>query len=128
MKHKEYRRIMTITLLAIVAIVAYGVIQNSLFIAFLAITLGIVFLFLLRRSLTEIEHDERTVIIQNKAASVTIAIVTVAMTVIGLSLVFLNWGGTEGYEETGYLLAFLACFILILNTVLSYYYRKKLGG
>jgi hypothetical protein len=50
------------------------------------------------------------------------------MTVIGLSLILLNWEGIGNYEQIGYLLAFQASFILILNTLLSYYYRKKLGG
>jgi|GEM_PF-496040 len=128
MNLKEYRRIMTLTVFAIMLLVAYSVIQNSIFIGLLAVTFGIVFLFFLRKGLTEVVHDERTVIIQNKAASATIAIITVSMTVIGLSLILLNWEGTGNYELIGYLLAFLASFILILNTLLSYYYRKKLGG
>jgi uncharacterized membrane protein len=90
--------------------------------------LGVIFLFYLGKSLTEVVHDERTVIIQNRAASATIAIITVSMTVIGLSLILLNWEGIGNYEQIGYLLAFQASFILILNTLLSYYYRKKLGG
>jgi uncharacterized membrane protein len=128
MKLKEYRRIIIITLSAIMILVAYSVIQNSIFIALFAITFGIIFLFVLGKTLTEVTRDERTAIIQNKAASATIAIITVSMAVIGLSLVFLNWGGIGNYEQIGYLLAYEASFILILNTFLSYYYRKKLGG
>lgn len=128
MNLREYRRIMTITVFAIMLFIAYSVIQNSIFIALLAVTLGIIFLFFLRKGLTEVAHDERTAIIQNKAASATIAIITVSMTIIGLSLVFLNWKGIGNYEQIGYLLAYQASFILILNTLLSYYYRKKLGG
>lgn len=128
MNLKEYRRIMTVTLFAMMVIIAYSLIQNSILIALLAVTCGIIFLFLLRKGLTEVAHDERTATIQNKAASATIAIVTVSMAVVGLSLIFLNWEGIGNYEQTGYLLAYLASFILILNTLLSYYYRKKLGG
>jgi uncharacterized membrane protein len=109
-------------------LVAYGVIQSDIFIGLIAVALGVIFLFYLGKSLTEVVHDERTVIIQNRAASATIAIITVSMTVIGLSLILLNWEGIGNYEQIGYLLAFQASFILILNTLLSYYYRKKLGG
>jgi uncharacterized membrane protein len=119
---------MIITLSAIMILVAYSIIQNSIFIALFAITFGIIFLFVLGKTLTEVTHDERTAIIQNKAASATISIITISMAVVGLSLVFLNWVGIGNYEQIGYLLAYEASFILILDTLLSYYYRKKLGG
>ncbi|MGA2574094.1 MAG: DUF2178 domain-containing protein [Candidatus Methanomethylicaceae archaeon] len=128
MNLKEYRRIQALTIFAMMLLVAYGVIQSDIFIGLIAVALGVIFLFYLGKSLTEVVHDERTVIIQNRAASATIAIITVSMTVIGLSLILLNWEGIGNYEQIGYLLAFQASFILILNTLLSYYYRKKLGG
>jgi uncharacterized membrane protein len=128
MNLKEYRRILALTIFAMMLLVAYGVIQSDIFIGFIAVALGVIFLFYLGKSLTEVVHDERTVIIQNRAASATIAIITVSMTVIGLSLILLNWEGIGNYEQIGYLLAFQASFILILNTLLSYHYRKKLGG
>ena len=128
MKLKEYKRIMTVIVFAIGVLIAYSVTQNSTFIAVVAVTFGIVFLHVLRRSLTEVEHDERTVIIRNRAASATLAIITMSMAVIGLSLVFLSGQGIGDYEQIGYLLAYQANFILILNALLSYYYRNKLGG
>jgi uncharacterized membrane protein len=128
MKLKEYKRIMTVIVFAIGVLIAYSVTQNSTFLAVVAVTFGIVFLHVLRRGLTEVEHDERTVIIRNRAASVTLAIITVSMAIIGLSLVFLSGQGTGEYEQIGYLLVYQANFILILNALLSYYYRNKLGG
>jgi uncharacterized membrane protein len=128
MKLKEYKRIMTVIVFAIGVLIAYSVTQNSTFLAVVAVTFGMVFLHVLRRGLTEVEHDERTVIIRNRAASVTLAIITVSMAIIGLSLVFLSGQGTGEYEQIGYLLVYQANFILILNALLSYYYRNKLGG
>jgi uncharacterized membrane protein len=107
---------------------AFGVAQNSIFIALAAVTFGIITLFILRRGLTEIEHDERTVLIRSKAASATLAIITVGMAVIGLSLIFLSGQGIGAYEQAGYLLAFQANIILALRALLNYYYRNKLGG
>jgi uncharacterized membrane protein len=109
-------------------LMAVGVVRNSISIALAAVTFGIITLYLLRRGLTEIEHDERTVLIRSKAASTTLAIVTVGMAVTGLSLVFLSGQGIGNYEQGGYLLAFQANIILALNALLNYYYRNKLGG
>ena len=128
MKLEKYKRVRDAIVVAIAVLMAIGVVQSSIFIALAAVTFGIVTLSLLRRGLTEIEHDERTVLIRSKAASTTLAIATVAMSVTGLSLVFLSGQGTGNYEQIGYLLAFQALIILALRSVLDYYYKYKLGG
>jgi uncharacterized membrane protein len=128
MELNQYKRIRSAITVAIAALTAYGAIQNSIFIVVVAVTLGIVVLHVLRRDLTEIEHDERTVLIRSKAASMTLAIITVAMAIIGLSLIFLSGQGIGNYEQAGYLLAYQANIVLALNALLNYYYRNKLGG
>jgi uncharacterized membrane protein len=128
MELNKYKRIRSAITVAIAALTAYGAIQNSIFIVVVAVTLGIVVLHVLRRDLTEIEHDERTVLIRSKAASMTLAIITVAMAIIGLSLIFLSGQGIGNYEQAGYLLAYQANIVLALNALLNYYYRNKLGG
>ncbi len=128
MKLEKYKRVRDAIVVAIAVLMAIGVVQSSIFIALAAVTFGIVTLSLLRRGLTEIEHDERTVLIRSKAASTTLAIATVAMSVTGLSLVFLSGQGIGNYEQIGYLLAFQALIILALRSVLAYYYKYKLGG
>lgn len=125
---EKYKRIRSAIIVAIAMFMALGVVQNSIFIALTAVTFGIVTLSLLRRGLTEIEHDERTVLIRSKAASTTLAIVTVVMAITGLLLVFLGGQGIGNYEQIGYLLAFQALIILALRAFLNYYYRYKLGG
>ena len=128
MKLEKYKRVRNAIAAAIGVLMAVGVVRNSIFIALAAVTFGIITLSLLRRGLTEIEHDERTVLIRSKAASTTLAIVTVATAVTGLSLVFLSGQGIGNYEQTGYLLVFQALSILALRALLDYYYRYKLGG
>jgi len=124
----EYRRLAYLTILASLVLVAFGVIEKSVFMAVLVVTIAIVFLYLLNGRVAEVRRDERTSVIYRKAASATLAIVTVTMTVVGLSLVFMSGQGMGDYQQIGYLLAFQASFILILNALLSYYYRNKLGG
>ena len=125
---QRYRRIRSAIVCAIVALVAYGAFQNSIFIAVVAVTLGIVALHFIRRDLTEVEHDERTLLIKSKAASTTLTFITVAMSIIGLSLIFLSGQGMGNYEQVGYLLAFQANIILVLNALLYFLYKKRLGG
>lgn len=126
---ESYKRIRSAIAAFIAALVGVGVVRNSIIIALVAVTLGIIALYLVRRGLTEIENDERTVLIRSKAASTTLVVVTVSMAIIGLSLVFLSrqWIGGD-YEQVGYILAYQANIILVLNAVLNYYYRNKMGG
>lgn len=128
MELDTYRKIRTAIMLSIVTVVAFGVIQNSNFLVVLAATLGIVALYASRRGLSEVLHDERTVLFRSKAASATLAIITVGMAIIGLSLILLNGYGIGNYEQIGYLLVYQACIVLFLNALLGYYYRNKLGG
>jgi uncharacterized membrane protein len=128
MKLEKYRSVRNAIVVTLAALMAFGVAQNSVFIALAAVTGGILTLSLLRRRLTEVEHDERTVLINSNAASATLALITVGMAVIGLSLIFLSGRGVGNYEQSGYLLAFQANIILALRAVLTYYYQKKLGG
>jgi len=128
MKLAKYKKVRLAIAAAIAVFMAVGVVLNSLFIALAAVMFGIISLSLLRRGLTETEHDERTVLIRSKAASTTLAIVTVSMSIMGLSLVFLSGHGIGNYEQIGYLLAFQALIILALRALLDYHYRHKLGG
>ena len=128
MRLTEYKRIRSVIVSVIAICIAYSVIQNSIVIAVMTVTLGMVGLHVIRRGLTEVAHDERTILIRSKAASATLAIITVAMAIIGLSLVFVSGQGTENYELVGYLLVYQANIILGLNALLSFYYRKQLGG
>ncbi len=128
MELNTYLKIRKAIVFLVAILVAYGVVQDNVFIVVVAVTVGIVALYISRRGLTEIVHDERTVLVRSKAASATLAIITVAMAIIGLSLVFLSRQGVGNYEQIGYLLAYQANIILCLNALLSYYYRNKLGG
>lgn len=128
MKLEKYKRIRDAIIVAIATFTAFAVVQNSIFIALIGVTFGILALYLLRRGLTEIVHDERTILIRSKAASTTLAVITVGMAVIGLSLIFLSGQGIENYEQIGYLLAFQSNIILALHALLNYYYKNKLGG
>lgn len=128
MKLETYTRHRSFIVVAIAMLMAVAVIYNSIVIALAAVTFGIVSLSLVRRRLTEIEHDERSILIHNKAASTTLAIITVGMAIIGLSLIFLSGQGIGNYEQIGYVLAFQANIILALRALLTYYYRNQLGG
>ncbi len=128
MNLEQYKRTRSAIAAAIGIAAAYSIVLNSILTLTIAVAVGMVAMYILGRGLTEVERDERTTLIRSKAASATLAVTTVAMAVTGISLAILGRQGIGGYEEIGYLLAYQACAILILNSLLNYYYAKRMGG
>ena len=128
MELETYKKVKSAVAALIGIVVAYGVLQNNISIAIAGVTIGMILLLITGRSIKEVTRDERSIIIQNKAASATLSVTIVGLAIVGLSMVFLGRQGIGNLEETGYLLAILANFILLLNAALNYYYRNKLGG
>jgi uncharacterized membrane protein len=128
MELETYKRVRSAITALTGVVVAYAVLQNSIFIAIAGITIGMVALLVTRRSVAEVTHDERSATIQNKAASATLAVTTVGLAIVGLSMVFLGRQGFGDFEGTGYVLAILANVVLGLNALLRYYYARLLGG
>ncbi|MCX6656148.1 MAG: DUF2178 domain-containing protein [Candidatus Bathyarchaeota archaeon] len=128
MKLDTYRRMRSAIAALTGVIVAYAILQNSIFIAVAGVTIGMVALLISRRSIAEVTYDERSTLIQNKAALATLALTTIGLAVVGLSMVFLGRQGFGDFEQTGYVLAILANVVLGINALLRYYYAGRLGG
>ncbi len=128
MELETYRKMRSAITALIGVTVAYAVLQNNIFTAVAGVTIGLMILLVLRRNVAEVMHDERSALINNKAASTTLAISTVGLAAMGLLMVFLGKQGIGNFEETGYIMAFLANFMLGLNVLISYYYSRRLGG
>ena len=90
MELETYKRVRSAITALIGVIVAYAVLQNSIFIAVAGVTIGMIVLLVMRRSVVEVTIDKRSVMIQNKAASATLAITIVSLAIMGLSMVFLG--------------------------------------
>ena len=128
MKLETFKRARSVITALIGVVIAYAVLQNSILTAVAGVTIGLMAMLVLRRNVAEVTHDERSAMIQNKAASATLAITTVGLAIVGLSMVFLGRLGVGDLEETGYVLAIMANFVLGLNVLMSYYYSRRLGG
>jgi uncharacterized membrane protein len=128
MNLENYKKTRSVITVLIGVVIAYAVLQNNISIAIAGVTIGLMAMLVLRRNFVEVTHDERSAMIQNKAASATLAITTVGLALVGLGMVFIGRQGNGNFEETGYILAILANCVLGLNAVMSYYYNGRMGG
>lgn len=72
-------------------------------------------------------HDERNAMIQYKASTMTLSILTVGMGLAGVALVELSYMGYDSVSGYGQFLAYLAMGIMVLNIIFTWHYDRQLG-
>ena len=128
MDKEKFYQIRTIIVTGIGVIVAYGAVRHSWLLPAIAVLGGGIALYVTRKQLNEVVHDERTAIIQQKASSRTLGYVTAITAFVGIILVELSYRGFDEYRPVGYAFAYQAFIILGVQGLFTWYYRRQLGG
>jgi uncharacterized membrane protein len=129
MNIKTYRNWRTVITLLIGATAVLSVATRNVCTFLLAVGVGIVLLFILRRKVKDVVQDERTNTIAFKAAQITVAIMGIGMALTGVVLVALNWdNSTSGLRQAGDGLLYATCALLLVNRVAYIIYSQKYGG
>jgi uncharacterized membrane protein len=125
---EQYKQIKSIIAAGIGLIVAYGAVRHSWLLPAVAILGGGIALYMSRKQVSEVLHDERTAIIQQKASSRTLGYVTALTAIIGIVLVELSYRGFTEYRLVGYAFSYQAFIILGVQGLFTWYYKRQLGG
>jgi len=128
MNYKQFKKIKALTASFIAATVAIAVVYNNILLAIAGVSIGILFLFLVRKKTKAVLEDERIQSIGGRAARLTYAILTA--TIAFLSLIFIGTGrqtGEDGYELLGVILSYITLFSLALYSLSYKYISKKYG-
>jgi uncharacterized membrane protein len=128
MSYKTYRLYKAVLVVIIAALVGWAVPAGNAFVPVPAAIIGMLILLFIRRGVKEIIVDERTYNIANQASRAAFQIVTLAMVLIGATLVAL---GNSRYPEAGpagFTLIYSACGFLVVYLIGYIYYNRKLGG
>jgi uncharacterized membrane protein len=128
MDKEKFNQIRTIIVTGIGIIVAYGAARHSWLLPSLAILGGGMALYISRKKVSEVVHDERTAIIQQKASSRTLGYITALTALVGIILVELSYRGFTEYRLVGYAFAYQAFIMLGLQGLFTWYYRRQMGG
>jgi len=128
MDKATYNRIRAIVAVGIGLVMAFSVLRNSWALASGSVALAMGILFIARKQVNEVLHDERSIIIREKAANATLNLVVVAFAVIGLGLVETSFWGYTANREYGYVFAYIALIIMGINGFYNWYFNNRLGG
>ena len=107
--------------------VAVSVMIHSYEVAIMVVALGVMVLFSASKNLDEVLRDERNAMIQYKASTMTLSILTVGMGLAGVALVEFSYRGYESVSGYGQFLAYLAMGIMALDSIFTWHYGRQLG-
>jgi len=85
-------------------------------------------IYLTKQRVMEIDRDERTTLVSQKASTATLSMSTAAMAFTGLALIILSRQGLADFEQLGYTLNILAFMMMGLRSYFDWHYKNKLGG
>jgi len=128
MNTEQYNRVKAAVAATVGIVAAVSVINDSFTLLLATVTLGMVVLYAAKQRVAEVQVDERTSLIRQKAAATTLGITTILMATAGILLVFASRQGLVDLEQLGYTLAFQANIILGVNAFLNWHYRNQMGG
>jgi uncharacterized membrane protein len=113
-------------IVSMVALVGWFTAAGNALIVAIAITAGVVLLYLCKSKIKEVVEDERDVKVSEKASKLAIEIFAATNILIGVVLIALRYRYSE-YIYIGFTLAFSASSLMILYSLLYGYYNKKYG-
>lgn len=106
-------------------IVGWSITMENIIIPVVAITLAIGLSYLLRRRTKEVIRDERTALLYEKAAGATIRFCVPLIAVVGIILFAFREAFSAELVGAGYVLAYVACFLLLAHSAFYSYYARK---
>jgi len=130
MSYVQFKRIKVLIASFVSATVAIAVVYNNIILALAGVFIGILFLFLVRKTTKTVLVDERIENISGKAARLSYAILTITLAV--LSLLFITIGRKAvppqaQLETLGITFSYITLLSLALYS-LSYKYLSKRYG
>jgi uncharacterized membrane protein len=128
MNIKTYRNWRTTIVVLVCGTAALGVATKNVCTFLLAVAIGMLLLYFLRRRVKDIVQDERTYTIAYKAAQMTVFLMGIGMALTGVILVALNWDNGSSLRQAGDALLYATCALLVFNRLAYIYYSFKHGG
>ena len=125
MTEKTLRRWTAVIALVLAAVAAGSIIANNFVILLVAVVLAMAVTYMLRRSVAEVTKDERTALLYEKAAWATIRFCVPMAALVSILLVALRDRLSVEMVAAGYVLAYVACALLLAHSAFYSFYNRK---
>ena len=125
MTAKTLKLFTAILAVALAALIGWSIIANNFVVPVVAVALAVGFSYLLRRSTKEVTQDERTTLLYEKAAGATIRFSVPVVALAGIILFLVRDSLSPELASAAYVLAYVACGLLIVHLGFYSYYSRK---
>ena len=125
MTSKTLRIVTAVIAVVLALVVGWSITAGNFFVPIIAVVLAIGLSYLLRRRTKEVTKDERTALLYEKASGATIRFGVPLVAVVGIILFALRERLSPGMAEAGYVLAYVACGLLLVHSAFYSYYSRK---
>lgn len=126
MDARDSRICRLIIIVVTVALAGWFAAMADFVLVIISIAPGAILFYICKRSVAEIEEDERDARVSEQASKVAVAVFASASALSGLILIALRIEHPE-YMYAGFALAFSACALMILYSILYGYYNRRYG-
>lgn len=127
MNIKAYNRIRLLIAAALAAMVSFSVVRGNYILPLVAVAAALAVVLAMRRRVEGVINDERDYHIAGNAARWTISIYTILAATA--SIIFMaEKEANASFEILGSVLAYSACFLMLLNSALFYIFAGKNHG
>ncbi|MFA5387641.1 MAG: DUF2178 domain-containing protein [Candidatus Paceibacterota bacterium] len=121
---KNYNKIRLVIAAVLGGMVSFFVVQGNYLLPIIAAVAAFAVVLFMRRRVKGVINDERDYYIAGNASRWTISIYAILAAVSSMVFMALK-SRNPSFEALGSFLAYSACFILILNSILFRYFSKK---
>ena len=119
-------RIATIVIFVLLAsIVGWSIALGNIIITIIAVMVAIGLKIILNRATKEVMQDERTKLLRERAASVTIGFLVPIIGVGSVVIIALQEHFPDNIVSISYVLAYVSCAFLVTYSVFYSYYSRK---
>jgi len=125
MSSKTLRTWTAVIAVVLALVMGWSVTVNNFIVPLIAVVVGMGLVFVLRKRTKEITKDERSTLLYQKAAVATIGLCIPVMALVGIVLFAFREGLSVELAAAGYVLAYVACGMLLVQSALYSYYARK---
>ncbi|MBN1190313.1 MAG: DUF2178 domain-containing protein [Dehalococcoidales bacterium] len=123
---RKTSRILTAVISAALAItVGWSITTGNVVAPITAVAAAVGLSYILRRNTREVTHDERTILLNEKAAGATIKVCVPVAAFAGIILFVLRESLSSEITTTAYFLTYGACILMIVQMAFYSYYSRK---
>jgi len=114
-----------VTSVVLALVVGWSITAGNFVVPVVAVVLAVGLSYLLRRATRDVTRDERTALLYEKAAGATIRFCVPVAAFVGIILFALRQRVSAELVSAGYVLANVACVLMLVHLAFYSYYSRK---